>query len=99
MLEDSILDQARRKLTLGALVPDDAEICARYLGQYDSHAQLARGLFLMDAPHIDLAVWPYCHIDWDAAAKALFIGGGSTSLLEVDGHWFDALASPPVIAG
>lgn len=99
MLDDGILNQARQKLTLGELVPDDAELGARYLGQYDTRAQLARGLFLIDAPHIDLGVWPYCHIDWESAAEALFLGGGSNSLLEVNGHWFDALAAPPVIAG
>lgn len=98
MLDDKILDQAREKLTLGPLVPDDHELTARYLGEYSSRGQLARGLFLIDAPHIDLGVWPYCHIDWETAATALFLGDGAHHLLEIDGHWFDALAAPPVHA-
>lgn len=98
MLDDSILDRARQKLTLGPLVPDDAELNARYLGQYDSRAQLARALFLMDSPHIDLSSWPHCHIDWDSAAEALFLDGGVGHLLEIEHHWFDALAAPPVLS-
>lgn len=97
MLDDTILDQARQKLTLGPSVPDDEELNARYLGQYDSHAQVARALFIMTNPHIDLAVWPFTHIDWTQAAETLFLGDGGRDLLEVGGHWFDALAAPPVV--
>lgn len=97
MLDETTLDRAREKLTLGRMVPDDAELVARYLGEYDSRSHLARALFLMDAPHVDLAAWPYCHIDWEEAAAALFLGGGGRNLLEIDGHWFDALATPPVV--
>lgn len=97
MLDDTILDQARAKLTLGPSVPDDDELTARYLGEYDSLAQVARGLFMMTNPHVDLAVWPFIHIDWEQAAETLFLGDGAKGLVEVDGHWFDALAAPPVI--
>lgn len=96
MLDDDIRDKARQKLTVGPRIPDDAELDARYLGRYDSHAQLVRMLFTMDAPHIDLGVWPYCHIDWDRAASALALDG-PVNLLEIDGHWFDALAAAPVL--
>lgn len=60
---------------------------------------LARALFQMDAVHVEIAKWRYCHIDWEAAATALFAGDGGRNLLEVDGHWFDALAQAPVLAG
>lgn len=97
LLDAKIRDQAREKLTLGPLIPDDQELDARYLGQYESLAHLARGLFAMKSPHIVLSEWPYCHIDWEAAATALFLDGSLRDLLEVDGHWFDALAEPAVI--
>ena len=99
MLDDStIAGKAREKLTLGPLVPSDDELAARYLGYYESPAALARALYAMDAPHIDLAAWPHAHIDWALAAAALFAGDGGRHLLQVDGHWFDALAAPPVLA-
>lgn len=98
MLTDAVLETAREKLTVGPLVPDDAELLARYLGEYEDRASLARALFQMDAVHVEVGKWPYSHIDWDAAAAALFAGDGGRNLLEVDGHWFDALAQAPILA-
>ena len=92
------LEHARQALTLGPRIPDDTEMTARYLGAFSGREELARGLFQMDAPHIDLDQWPYSHIDWSAAAAELFIGDGARNLLEVNGHWFDALAQAPVLA-
>lgn len=98
MLSDATLTTAREKLTLGQRVPDDSELMARYLGQYDSMAELAKAMFLMDSPHVSLGTWPYSHIDWPVAAEELFRDGGQINLLEVDGHWFDALAAAPIVA-
>jgi hypothetical protein len=94
MLSDDILEQARTKLTLGPLVPDDDELMARYLGTFTSYSEVVKSLFQSDSPHIDVAAWPYAHIDWDAASEAL----GRRDVLEVDGHWFDALAAKPPVA-
>jgi len=98
LLDDDILNRARRELTLGPLIPDDDELNARYLGHYNSRAELAKALFEIDSPHVDLASWPHCHLSWESAAQALFLGGAANNLLEIDGHWFDALATPPVVA-
>lgn len=98
MLDEKILNEARSRLTLGPRVPGDDELEARYVGEYQTEAQLYRALFLMDAPHIDVNQWPYCHIDWERAAAAASLGGSRRHLLEIEGHWFDAFAEPPVVA-
>lgn len=98
MLDANTREQARVKLTVGPLVPDDTELDARYLGEFPGREELARALFQMDAPHIEITRWPYSHIDWDAAADELFARDGARNLLEVNGHWFDALAQAPVLA-
>lgn len=97
MLSDTTLEEARAKLTLGPVVPDDQELMARYLGQHDGFPALAKSLFQMDAPHVDTSAWPYAHIDWTEAAEVLFRDGQKRHFLEVDGHWFDALAAKPVV--
>lgn len=94
MLDDITIEKAREKLTIGPRVPDDGELMDRYLGKFDSLSDLARALFRMDSPHIPLDGWPYRHIDWGAATEAVMGGNGIRNFVEVDGHWFDALAKP-----
>lgn len=97
MLDVSVRDAAAQALTIGTRRPSDEEVEARYLGEYQTAADLARALFLMDNAHISLGSWPYSHIDWTAAANELFADGGDKSLLNIGGHWFDALAAPPIV--
>ena len=98
MLDRSIMDAAADKLSIGPARPSDTELEARYLGEYSTRADLVRGLFSMSSPHIDTDVWPYNHIDWDAAADEALAGDSERALVSVGDHWFDGLAAPLVVA-
>lgn len=90
-MHDTIRELARKHLTRGSVVPDDAEIDARYLGQFVSMADVYKHLFAIDSPHINVHEWPYAYIDWNEAALA--VTDSDHSLLIVDGHYFDATIS------
>lgn len=77
-------------------IHDDGELVARYLGEFASTADFARGMFQLDCPHVDLNAWPYTHIDWTAAAALIQPSVGDT-VLTVEGHWFDALPQAPIV--
>ena len=98
LIDQRIFNAAADKLTVGTRRPSDDEVRARYLGEYATLPDLAQALFSIDNAHIDLDTWPYSHIDWAKAAAEIFGNGGDKSLLNIGGHWFDALAQPPVLA-
>lgn len=98
LLDERTREEARTALSIGPRIPDDTELSARYLGYAESEEDLAQLMFKMDSPHIDTRQWPFAFIDWPAAASHLLGGDGTRALLEIRGHWFDALASTPTVA-
>jgi len=89
-LHDTIREQARNLLTRDGIVPDDAELDVRYLGQFASRADVYKHLSIIGSPHIDFEVWPYTHIDWRAAAAEVEEDADTDPLLVIDNHYFDA---------
>jgi hypothetical protein len=98
VLDEEVRQEARARLTIGPRVPDDIELDARYLGYAATNDALAKLLFEVNNPFIDTRMWPYTHIDWTLASAELLDEKGRQSLLQIRGHWFDALAATPVVA-
>lgn len=75
-----------------------AEVAARYIGPYDNLRGVAHALALQsypptDGPHgvingIDFSVWPFSHIDWEAATVDLGQSLTLGTLLVVDGRYY-----------